>query len=309
MFGTESAGVAGKSRYESNTPLSVYLRKTGDLPEFGGNRYTEAGLAFEQPIAALCEKDTGWTLRKANKPRLHPSGYLGAHLDYTVVPRPGSNAREAVDIKYTARGRPGDGDWGEPGSDQIPVDYLFQAHTQIVSAKLDAAHFYAFFGSSCDRQLYTVERSREWEELLVEMSRDFIENHVKPRIPPEWTESEVGLRFPIDNGAEVPLDAMAVALIERWEELGGIVKVSEDERAKLADQIKAMIGEARYGHDGERRRVDFRTVVPKAPDANLTLKALEAEDPEKYRDIIAKYGTPRGSFRALYPVKAKKEKA
>ena len=53
VFGTDSAAVAGQSKY--TTKFQVYLEKVGEADPFQGNKFTEAGTALESGIATLAD--------------------------------------------------------------------------------------------------------------------------------------------------------------------------------------------------------------------------------------------------------------
>ncbi len=288
-------------------PLTVYKEKRGEIPPWEGNKYTELGSAFEEGIAKLCEQDTGWTLRRCKTKRHRRHRWLGAHLDY-IVEKGGKKDRaaQAVDCKFTARGRPGDGERGEAGTDQVPPRILCQLHHQIVAASLEVAHAFVVFGSTADRALYTVEPDAEWRDMILETTGKFWNDHVVPGVPPQPDASEFAIAYPQDKGTTLVLDPLDDLLVMERERLKAQAKEIEETLEDYDTRLKMMAQDHRWVATSDGIvRLDYRTVNPRTPDAGKTLKALAAAEPEKYAEILAAYGTPRDSYRALFPKKVK----
>lgn len=305
MFATDTWRIHPRGE---NKPLEVYQEKKALREPWSGNRYTEAGHALEEAIGRLCENDTGMVLRRCPTRWHRKHKWLGCHLDFIVSEGTRQRARRAVDAKYTARGKPGDGEWGEPGSDKVPDRILCQLHHQIVAGQLEVAHAFVFFGSTAERVLYTVEPDKDWRDMILEIDSDFWFEHVQKDIPPEPGETEYKIAFPKDNGQTLQMDDLILPVSEQAEEFRLLAKEYKEKYTSLAETLKREAEDFRYLADEDGNvRWDYRTITPRVPDVDKTMARIRAEAPQEYARIMETWGVIPEPYRALYP-KAVKEK-
>ena len=172
---SEAAAAIGVSPYD--TPLDLFLRKTGQKPPVETTRAMMIGLLMEPVLAELYSEETGVGFADAQafrRSELVP--WMFATLD-----RVRTDGR-IVELK-TAGARVAS-EWGEAGSDQIPAHYLVQVIHQMVVAEATVADVAVLIGGQ-DFRVYTVERDDAVAERLVELESAFW-SHVRQQVPPEF---------------------------------------------------------------------------------------------------------------------------
>jgi putative phage-type endonuclease len=166
---------------EYRTPRELYGIKTGELPDdFSDNRFTRAGRVLESAIANLYAEQFGVTLRKKLVPMVHPRfPFMRGWLDRTIV-----GVRAVLEIKNVdGMVFRKSGEWGEPGSDQVPLRYLVQCAHYLAITGYPVAFLGALVGGN-DLKRYVIERDLEFEEELIEGEHGFWQHVVKREPPP-----------------------------------------------------------------------------------------------------------------------------
>jgi putative phage-type endonuclease len=236
ISGSRAAAIVGLSRYQ--TAVGVWLDIMEALEpgfcaahdfareEFDGNASTRWGLAFERPIIALSEiAREGDRIIDCEREFRHPRApFVTCHVDGIY-----QDAQEIHEGKTTTSWSFGD-NWGEPGSDRIPVEYQVQVQHQMMVTGLRRAVVSVLVfperpdaweerglrvdaergiiscadGTLCDSTYswarvlrdmgffhqYVVEASDELHERLLETYVDFWRVHVDGRTPPTATSYE-----------------------------------------------------------------------------------------------------------------------
>ena len=131
LGGSDIGAILGFSKYR--TPLAVWMEKTGKSKPFMGNLATRFGHFNEAFVASEYVYATGYHLREYSDAITHPEHpYFCAHIDRLICdPKQHINEDEnpSVAILKNALGvlecktaNPfAKGDWGEPGTDQVPL--------------------------------------------------------------------------------------------------------------------------------------------------------------------------------------------
>jgi putative phage-type endonuclease len=168
--GSDQAAICGLSPWK--TPLQVYLEKTGEAAPTPDNPAMAYGRMLEPVIRDWYTSETGVPVIVPDE-IAHPKyGFLLANLD-------GLTGEKVIEIK-TARS---DNDWGEPGTDHIPLYYMTQVQYYMLLVNLPLADIpVSFYGQM--PVIYTVEADPEIQEMLLEKSIKFWEL-VQRRTPPD----------------------------------------------------------------------------------------------------------------------------
>ena len=176
--GSDAAAVLGYSRWHS--AYDVWRSKIADVAD-ADNESTRRGTRREPELVREYCNLTGTTVYKA--PHLiHPDyNYVCANLDGII---PGERVIEAK----TSRRRDG---WGEPGSEDIPIDYYLQTqHYMLIAVALDLIPatnplcdiFVSIAGEAI--QCYTIAGNKDlWAAMLTKYA-DFW-RHVVDLTPPD----------------------------------------------------------------------------------------------------------------------------
>lgn len=240
--GTDVAAILGLSKFRS--PMQVWLEKKG-LAETMQNEAMAWGKRLERSILEGYADAVGHPIVFADPYEFIVSQQvpiLGASLDA----RWADDDQRPVDAKNTRFKGP---DWGEAGSDQIPVYYACQLAVQMHVTGAPAADLAVLFsGQQFER--FTVYRDMETEAAILERVHLWWERHIVQDIPPDVdghrsTTDWLSKRF--RQQTDLMLDPTP-ELEERARALAGIkaaLKELEAQEAENANALKAAIGEAK----------------------------------------------------------------
>lgn len=177
MTGSRIAAAMGLSPWTS--PFSLYFQMTGAATEetsYEDAPWLEWGNLLEpvvidhwarrHPETKVRRRKTVWQNRERPWQVCSPDGLI-------VTPGVGSPRRPADAILEVKTSRWRD-DWGEPGTDEIPIYYRCQALWMLATLGLRWCHFAVLFGGS-DYQEFQVEWHDGDIELLLKAGFDFVE--------------------------------------------------------------------------------------------------------------------------------------
>lgn len=230
--GSDVAAIMGLSKYK--TPLQVYLEKRGEAPAQPDNWRMLVGRTLEPAIRQFYADMTGKTV-------LMPSGiitsekhpFMLANLDgYTDEPR-------VVEIKTAGSGR----EWGEPGSDEIPAQYLCQVQHYMIVTGFQVADVVVSINNS-DPQIYTVEADKELHEMMIEEEAAFWQK-VQNGTPPEPVSLAEAVQkygqLSIQGGVEASKEI--IKAVDRLKAVKESLKGLESEEERLKGEIIIALGE------------------------------------------------------------------
>lgn len=177
---SEAAAALGLSKFDG--PLGVYNTKVNGK-KWEGNDLTEWGDAQEPALLA-------WYGRKRNVSVIRPTDtfkhpkfpFILATLD-GYVPNGSANSIELPIEAKTANVHVAK-QWGDPGTDQIPIEYKIQAQQQMIVTGRPLVHVIATIGGM-PPEIYVCENDPEFAELIIDGLNDFWHQHVLAKVPPE----------------------------------------------------------------------------------------------------------------------------
>lgn len=256
--------VCGLAPKSWGDPLKVYLDKLGVLPEWSSDAMT-LGTLMEPVIATLYEQQTGRKLIDPGETFRHPTiSYLGANLD-----RIREDNTRIVEIKMV--GGEFSSEWGVPGTDEVPPHVLCQCQHQMLVTGYRATDVAALFLNTRRLEIYTVNYSEDFCNLLLQIAADFW-NRVLTRRPPEpdWasplTAMLVSLLHKPDPSVSIQLPPIAALLVDEDSRLAATLDEAEKNRAEVRGRLTQMLGDAGVGvlEDGRRvvRSQHFRNGKP-----------------------------------------------
>lgn len=174
--GSDVAGILGLSRW--TTPLQVYLDKTGQAPESEDNDAMRWGRYLEPVIRQAYADRTGRTVRLMEMIRHPMRDYMIANIDgFTDDGR-------LLEVK-TARTAQ---DWGEPGTDEIPMPYMLQVQHYLEVTGFEFADVAVLIGGS-DFRIYEIGLDMELVRMIVDAEAEFW-RRVTERDPPDPITAE-----------------------------------------------------------------------------------------------------------------------
>jgi len=298
--GSDAAAAIGLNPYKS--PLELYQEKRGEIepPDLSDNEAVHFGNVLEDTIANEYFRRTGQNIRRKNQIVIHPRmNWMRANVDRILTGQnkileckaPGFNQRDQ---------------WGEPGTDEIPLQYLVQCVHYMIVGDYDGADVAALIGGR-EFRVYHIQRDRDLEANIIEKERDFWENHVVPGVPPApRTIEEVLMLFPKSQGKAV------IASVEVEQALARMAKVNEEKQAideelsnlktvictamNDAEIVKSLTGTTLATWKNDKEKTVF--------DVQAAFEALAALYPDKAQEIKkAHTATKPGVRRFLNKVK------
>lgn len=158
--GSDAAAVLGVSKWR--TPLSVWLDKTGQSDGSAETEPMRWGTLLEPVIKQEYAERTGREVIAPGFLRHHQHQFMVANVDGIT------RDDRVVEVKTS---RSADG-WGEPGSDQVPEDYLLQVQHYMAVTELPVADIAVLIGGS-DFRIYTVPADAELQAMMVDAEAAF----------------------------------------------------------------------------------------------------------------------------------------
>lgn len=272
--GSDAGAICGLNPY--STAMTVYLDKLGKTEETPDNEAMRQGRDFEQYVAERFMEDTGKKVRRANA--IFSSGehpFMYANVDRLIV---GEDA--GLECK-TANAYNAD-KWKDG---HIPEHYEIQCHhyMAVTGAK---AWYIACVVLGKGFIWKKIERDEELIADLVQIEKDFWEEHVKKEVPPDPDGSkaadEVIAQYynTADEGKTISLNGFDKKL-ERREEINALMDKLETEKKQIEQEIKVEM------EDAEAATANDYKIIWKNSSANrVDTKLLKEEYPDIYKDVL-----------------------
>jgi len=273
--GSEIAAIAGLSPFE--TPLSVYLRKIGELPDKEETEAMYWGSVLENVIAEEYKRrHPEVRVRRVNAVLQHPEvPYFLANIDREI--RMKGAPPMLLEIKTTSawlRGK-----WRE----DIPDHVMCQVQWYMGICGYQTAVVAVLIGGQEYRE-FEVARDDEIIGYLQEIGRRFWEEHVIPRRAPAPEAGDVdtvAAMYPESNGQEIDLTPLAQDVLREYDEARAIEEAARQRRLAAEAKLKQLLGDHERALVGNRR-VSWPTVVTR----RLDTEALRADHPDIYEQYV-----------------------
>lgn len=236
--GSDAAAVMGVGKY-GKTPFTLWLDKTGRLPELEQTEQMEWGRRFEDAIAERFSDDTGIGQIKAGLMRNRWAVHLLVSVDRLTDDGGGLECKNQA----WYMGKEYFGPSGEP---IIPVGFYWQLVASI--AVTGRSHWWLAANIGGQRLIL---RRLERADCLADIARlintveAFWEEYVYLDVPPEDGQPPAELTTNPDEVIEAVVPAMTRDDIRRWRELRAAAKDIKAELAVIKARIKAELGTAR----------------------------------------------------------------
>lgn len=160
--GSDSPIIVGFSGRKTVTEL--YLEKRGEVAPEPDNASMRAGRMLEPVVRQWYAEETGRTVSVPNDLMVHPKhAFIIGHPDGLIH----GEARG-----YEGKTARSDFGWGEPGTDQIPQDYVVQVQHYMLLTALPVFDVAVLIGG-VDFRIYEVPADREIHEAIVDGAADF----------------------------------------------------------------------------------------------------------------------------------------
>ena len=289
--GSDVGAILGLSKFRS--PLELWMEKTGKK----NNRVDSLPLRFgsfaEEFVASEYSRVTGAKLVHDESIFVHPKyPMFCAHIDRLVM-GDGLNNPPTKILECKTANPFTSGDWGEVGSDEVPLPYLCQiAWYQAITA-IERSDLAVLFGNA-DFRIYEIDRDKELERMITQKALHFWTEYVLKDIPPPpQSEADCQNLFSKSDPAKtIQAKVETLELTKRLQLLNSEITIREEEISTIKQTIMSQMGEAEsLTYQG---KVLATWKAPK-PSFRLDGKRLELEHP----DLADDYKVPVQNSRRL----------
>lgn len=297
LGGSDIGAVLGVSKHRS--AMDVWLEKTGKQVDRKDTFALRFGAYAESFIA------DEYALLTREKLANHPHGLIHSkysfcigHIDRFILENQELplfitdgvlNAKKLLECKtanYYSQG-----DWGEAGSDAIPLPYLCQCLWYLGITNLAEIDVAVLLGGT-DLRIYKVTRDLELESLLFEKATFFWTEHVQKDMPPKPQSIEdcKALFQKSCVGKSIEADPKTIALIQQFKTLEAQAQADEEQINSIKQQLMETMASAEVLTCFGKPIVTWK--APK-PSYRIDTKRLSLEHPE----LIKAYQNPLQSSR------------
>ena len=288
--GSDIGAILGLSRFWS--PLEVWMEKTGKETKKLDSLPLRFGSFAEEFVASEYSRSTGFDLIHDESIYVHPEySFMSAHMDRFVLE--GSDPSPTRILECKTANPFSAGDWGEVGSDEVPMSYLCQCIWYMAITNINQVDLAVLFGNS-DFRIYQIARDTELEAVILQKARHFWTEHVlKDIAPPAQSEADCQTLFSKgDPKKSLEAQSETLELTKRLALLNSEISTREDAISSIKQAIMNQMGEAEtLTYQG---KVLATWKAPK-PSFRLDSKRLELEHPQ----IASNYKIPVQNSRRL----------
>lgn len=243
--GSEASSVAGLNPWSS--PLKVWMDKLDELKEESiDNERMRVGRDLEDYVAKRFEEATGKKVRRENFLLQHPEhSFMFANLDRVVT---GENA--FLECKTTSSY--GKQEW-EKG---IPLHYELQCLHYMAVGGFDYCYIACLIGNE-KFIWHRIERDEETINNLIQIEKEFWEEHILKQIPPDPDGSDdcsemIKKKYNVSIPESIELASEYLDKINRRDELEALMKSMEKEKKQIDQEIQFEMKEFERAAVGER---------------------------------------------------------
>jgi len=293
---SDMAAILGISKWK--TGYDVWLEKTGKLLDQTAKDLSDAadaGNRFEKAVLAWASIELG-KLRR-NVYMVAPDKLpIHAFVDAVVIEN-----GNPVEAKTGGLFGPLWGEWGEPGSGDVPEPYIIQAHLEMLCSEREICHMPAFLGGR-GFQLYHVPLNKDIMDIIEERAVDFWENHVVKDIPPPDTAPSLPIMSRVNRtpGKRVRVSSKSIIA---WKQAAEVRKNAEEHEELFKAKMLAELGDGDISEPVEIEGKPMELVFGETVAMRLDGKLLKEKYPE-----AAKECTKETKFRKATLRKSKVEK-
>lgn len=279
--GSDVAAILGLSKWK--TPYSVWQDKIGQGIEIEDNAPMKWGRALEPVIRQEYAEATGRIVLQPTDMLRHPKHeFMLANLDGMT------EDRRVVEIK-TARSSQG---WGEPGSDQVPQDYMFQVQHYMAVTGFEVADVAVLIGGS-DFRLYEVPADTELQEMMIDAEANFW-NRVITNTPPEpvsLADAQARYGRSLAAGA-IEANKLAADALATYQTINNMISDLQAQADDAKAKIMAYMGEHESLIVGGKPVITWKT---QAGAKRFDTAEFKAAHPDVY-PMYLKQGEPSRRF-------------
>jgi len=232
--------------------VEIALQKLGEIeaPDLDDVPSVMLGNVLEAPVLDAYEREVGHSIIRSPDTILHPQfSWFGCHLD-------GLNEAQnrVVEAKaYSAFNR---GSWGDPYTDQVPVERMWQCMAQMAITGATQADIPVCFVNEAALVQFLTKGTVPIDIYVIPRNEELI-SYMLDECGKVWASVEAGqLPAPVNVGdAELIYRKASKGkvveandqMLELYNALGGMrtsLKLAEDNKAVIESQLKALMADA-----------------------------------------------------------------
>lgn len=282
--GSDAGAVCGLNPYRS--AMQVYYDKISEDIKDIDNEAMRQGRELEEYVAKRFTEASGKKVRRANAMYYDEKNpFMYADVDRMIA---GENA--GLECKTAS---PYLADKWEDG--KIPMHYQLQCHHYMSVCNSDAWYIAVLIYGK-EFKYYRLERDEQIISDLIQIEKNFWENHVKKGIIPEpdgskTADSIIAEYYKESMGMVIPLNGFDEKL-RRRQELVELMERIDTEKKQIEQEIKMYLGQAEMA-ENDCYRVLWKQVV----SSRLDEKLLKEEQPEIYSKYCKQVSSRRFSVK------------
>jgi len=288
--GSDIGAILGLSRFRSL--IEVWMEKTGKQIKKLDSLPIRFGSFAEEFVASEYSRATGFELIHDESIYIHPEhSYMSAHIDRFVLEDRSPSPTRILECKTASPFT--SGEWGEIGSDEVPMNYLCQFIWYMAITNINKVDLAVLFANS-DFRVYEISRDLELESTILQKASVFWNDYVlKDLPPPAQSEADYQALFSKGDPAKsVEAKAQTLESTKRLQALNSEINIREEEISSIKQSIMNQMGEAESLLYQGKMLATWK--APK-PSFRLDSKRLELEHPE----IANNYKMPVQNSRRL----------
>jgi len=291
--GSDCAAVLGLSKW--STPLDIYLSKIDrSINVREQTRLMRSGHKLEPIVIEDYEEKTSQKVFQPDGIFKNPKyPWLLANVDGLI-----EDKKLIIEAKTT---RFFNEDWGDEYTDQIPTEYYIQIAQYCLILEYDTVEVAALSRSDWDFRIYRYTRNKAVEEKIIERTKNFWENNVLKRIPPQPTNGEDIMKLYKKATLDKTLLASDVLcdLAYKHREVKNNIKKLETESKGIENKIKGELKDCSYLVDPDGTKLAAWTNVE---TSRFNTKKFK----EEHNDLYKKYLVPSECRKFLNKIKGGK---
>ena len=291
---SDRKGIIGGSSYGACQRLSTYKSAYQVARQFLGLEDNEVktpeqmealemGHQLEDFIAKQGERLFGVKMKRSNFAYVHPQyPWLICHPDRVLTKRIDGKV-VGVEIKSSTAW---DDRWGDPDTDEVPMDYLAQCHLYMQCGICDVVWLLRFSNNRVTR--YIIEEDEEIESMLLKGAVEFVDNCNKGIMPLVDDIDEAKRSFTcLDPKDSILGDAEILDIAQKMKEANRI----KNEKEKETNSYKAQLMQFMYGKNILINKYGDKVLkLTYVQKTTVDTKKLEAEYPDVYAKCLKDSG-------------------
>ena len=231
---SEVSAIVGMNPYR--TALDVYREKTGEVEreDLSDVQAVHFGNVLEDIVAQEFARRNDCEVRRDNKTYTLEGTPLRGHIDRRITGRKEGLEAKTASI-YMSK------EFGEQGTDQVPMQYLIQCHSYLALTGWDQWHLGALIGGNDFRQYEIHPDAKVIESIVAQVNRFW--DNLKAGVAPEpATLNDLMNLYPTDDGGVVDASLEVAQACMDLKTIKQSLKDMEERKKELEILVKKHMG-------------------------------------------------------------------